>query len=199
MLSEGSIGSNLRRIEALTGHGTLRNQDTERRLLDEVSALLGTRPKVAPEALRKRLDGLAAAQKQLAQVRNAELRSHAERLACASRQVPGGRIISQRVPGLGADDLRTLAINTMSRLRDDRAVVVLGTEHDGKALLVAAITPGLLSAGTKTAHILASAARTVDGGAGGTGPVAGAGGRRVEALDDALTVAAQEATHVLGQ
>ncbi|WP_251049918.1 alanine--tRNA ligase, partial [Streptomyces sp. ISL-86] len=170
MLGEGSVGSNLRRIEALTGHGALRNQDTERRLLDEVSALLGTRPKDAPEALRKRLDTLAAAQKQLGRLRDAELRSHAEQLASASRQVPGGRIISQRVPGLGADDLRTLATNAVGRLRDDRAVVVLGTEHDGKALLVAAITPGLLSAGTEAAHILASAARTVGGGAGGTGP-----------------------------
>ncbi|MFD8414199.1 alanine--tRNA ligase [Streptomyces sp. NPDC059650] len=199
LLSEGSIGSNLRRIEALTGHGTLRNQDTERRLLDEVSALLGARPKDAPETLRKRLDALAAAQKQLARVRTAELQSHAEQLATASQHVPGGRIISQRVPGLGADDLRTLATNAVSRLRDDRAVVVLGTERDDKALLVAAITPSLLGAGTQAAHILASAARTVGGGAGGTGPVASAGGRRVEALDEALTVAVQEATRVLAQ
>ncbi|MGW3498742.1 hypothetical protein [Streptomyces sp. NPDC001020] len=54
LLSESSIGSNLRRVEALTGHGTLRRLDTERRLLNELSGLLGTRPAEAPGVLRKR-------------------------------------------------------------------------------------------------------------------------------------------------
>ncbi|WP_405979919.1 alanine--tRNA ligase [Streptomyces sp. NBC_00158] len=197
LLSEGSIGSNLRRIEALTGHGALRHQDTERRLLDEVSALLGTRPQNAPASLSKRLEALATTQKQLAHLRDAELRSQAEQIASAYRNVPGGRIITQRVPSLGAADLRSLATNTVSHLGEDVAVVVLGTERDGKALLVAAITPGVLATGTEAADILASAARAVGGGTGGTGPVASAGGRRVEALDEALTVAAKEATCML--
>ncbi|WP_327254170.1 alanine--tRNA ligase [Streptomyces sp. NBC_01244] len=199
LLSEGSIGSNLRRIEALTGHGALRHHDVERRILEEVSSLLGTRPKQAAETLHKRLGSLAAAEKEVSRRREADLRSQAEQLASSSRQVPGGRIVSQRVSGLGASDLRSLATSTADRLSSDRAVVVLGTEHDGKALLVAAITPGVLGSGTSASQILASAARTVGGGAGGTGPIANAGGRRVEALDEALSMAVQEATRALDQ
>ncbi|MER6395797.1 alanine--tRNA ligase [Kitasatospora sp. NPDC001603] len=199
LLSESSVGSNLRRIEAFTGHGTLRHHDTERRLLEEVSTLLGTRPKDAPEVLHKRLDALATMQRELARLREADLRSQSEQLASDSRQVPGGRIVSQRVTGLGADGLRVLAAGTADRLRNDRAVVVLGTEHDGKALLVAAITPSLLSDGAEASQILAGAARAVGGGTGGTGPVANAGGRRVEALDEALSIAVQEATRALNQ
>ncbi|MFJ7059967.1 hypothetical protein ACIQVA_19975 [Streptomyces microflavus] len=54
LLSEGSIASNLRRIDALTSHGALRHHDVERRILEEVS-LLGTRPKQGAETLHKRL------------------------------------------------------------------------------------------------------------------------------------------------
>ncbi|MFI2350979.1 hypothetical protein ACH492_28950 [Streptomyces sp. NPDC019443] len=75
LLSEGSIGSNLRRIEALTSHGALRHHDVERRILEEVSTLLGTRPQQGAETLHKRLSSLAAAEKEVfppAQCRLAE-------------------------------------------------------------------------------------------------------------------------------
>ncbi|MET8298195.1 hypothetical protein ABZW02_29715 [Streptomyces sp. NPDC005180] len=60
IVSEASIGSNFRRIKALTGRGALNDYDTERRLLEELAALLGTRPQDAPGALRKDLGSLAA-------------------------------------------------------------------------------------------------------------------------------------------
>ncbi|GAA1177930.1 hypothetical protein F4556_003196 [Kitasatospora gansuensis] len=55
--------------------------------------------------------------------------------------------------GLGADDLRVLAPLEAAHLRNDRAVI-LGTEHDGKALLIAAITPRIVSDGAETSKIL---------------------------------------------
>ena len=197
LLGEGSVGSNLRRIEAFTGHGALRHQDTERRLLDEVAGLLGTRPKDAPGALRKRLDALATAQKQLTRLRDAELRSLAQQLATSARPVTGGRIIAEKVTGIGPDELLTLATTTADLLSGGHAVVVLGSQHEGKALLASAITRSLHGTGTQASKILESAARSVGGGAGGKGAVASAGGRRVEALDEALTVAAHEAARVL--
>ncbi|MGE7437411.1 alanine--tRNA ligase [Kitasatospora sp. NPDC001175] len=199
ILGEASIGSNLRRIEALTGRDALTYHDTERRLLEELSTLLGTRPQDAPDTLRKRLDALTTAQQELARLRDAELRTRAQQLAATARTVPGGRIVTEKVTGLGPDELRTLATNTADLLGNGHAVVVFGTEHDGKALLAAAITRSLLTAGTQASQLLASAARTVGGGAGGKGPVASAGGRRPEALDEALTIAAQDAARALDQ
>ncbi|QMU74593.1 alanine--tRNA ligase [Streptacidiphilus sp. PB12-B1b] len=197
ILGEASIGSNLRRIEALTGRDALDYYDTERRLLEELSTLLGTRPADAPGALRKRLDALATAQQQLGHLREAELRSRAQQLAASARLVTGGRIVAEKMTDLGPAELRTLATNTADLLNGDHAVVVLGTEHDGKALLAAAITHSLHAANTQASQILASAARAVGGGAGGKGAVANAGGRRIEALDEALTIAAQVAAQLL--
>ncbi|MFJ6136935.1 alanine--tRNA ligase [Kitasatospora sp. NPDC092286] len=199
ILGEASIGSNLRRIEALTGRDALTHYDTERRLLEELSTLLGTRPQDAPDTLRKRLEALTTAQQELARIRDAELHTRAQQLAASARTVPGGRILTEKLTGLSPDELRTLATNTADLLNGDRAVVVLCTEHGGKALLAAAITRSLHDTGTHASQILSPAARTVGGGAGGTGPVASAGGRRPEALDEALTIAGQDAARVLGQ
>lgn len=199
LLSESSIGSNLRRVEALTGHGTLRHQDTERRLLNELVGLLGTRPADAPDGLRKRLEALAAAQAELGQMRAAELRSQAVRLAGTASPVGGGQLVAQRVTGVTPDELRQLASETLAHLSSGPAAVVLSLEHSGKALLVAAISPHLLSRGVEAAQVIARAAKTVGGGGGGTGAVASAGGRRPEDLDQALTAAAEDATALLAE
>ncbi|WP_128977534.1 alanine--tRNA ligase [Streptomyces roseicoloratus] len=199
LLSESSIGSNLRRVEALTGHGTLRHQDTERRLLNELASLLGTRPADAPAALNKRLEALAAAQAELGQLRAAELRSQAVQLAGTARPADGGQLVAQRVTGVTPDELRQLASETLAQLPSGPAVTVLALEHSGKALLVAAITPHLLDRGIQAAQVIARAAKTVGGGGGGTGALASAGGRRPEHLDQALTTATEDATALLTQ
>ncbi|MFF4531392.1 alanine--tRNA ligase [Streptomyces sp. NPDC001407] len=197
LLSESSIGSNLRRVEALTGHGTLRHLDTERRLLNELAGLLGTRPTEAPAALRKRLDVLAAAQEKLSQLRAEELRHQAGHLADQAQPTGHGQLVVQRVTGVVPEELRGLVADTLARLGQSPATVILGTEHEGKALLAAAISPDLHQAGTHASQLLAEAAHSVGGGSGGSGPLASAGGRRPQALPQALDIAAQAATRLL--
>ncbi|ARF58026.1 alanine--tRNA ligase [Streptomyces gilvosporeus] len=197
LLSESSIGSNLRRVEALTGHSALRHLDTERRLLGELASLLGTRPTEAPGALRKRLEALAAAQETLSRLRAEELRHQAGQLATQAQPVGQGQLVVRLVTGIAPDELRGLVADTLARLGRGPVVVVLGAEHKGKALLASAISSGLHQAGTQASRILAEAARTVGGGSGGRGPLASAGGRHPEALNQALEIAAYEATRLL--
>ncbi|MFJ8232510.1 alanine--tRNA ligase [Streptomyces sp. NPDC094448] len=199
LLGESSIGSSLRRVEALTGHSTLRHQDTERRLLKELANLLGTRPADAPDALRKRLDALAAAQEKLSRLRTEELRERAGQLADQAQPTGQGQLVVQHVTGITPDELRGVTTNTLARLSHGPAVVILGAEHDGKALLTAAISPELHLHGTQAGQILAQAARAVGGGSGGRGPLASAGGRHPENLAQALELASHEATRLLGE
>ncbi|GAV45175.1 alanine--tRNA ligase [Streptomyces acidiscabies] len=199
LLSESSIGSNLRRVEALTGHGTLRHLDTERRLLDELAALLGTRPADAPDALRKRLRVLADAQDELSRLRAEELEQRAGQLTGQARRTGRGHLIVQEVTGVTPDELRLLTAETLTRLGRTPAVVVLGAEHDGKALLAAAVSPDLHQQGVQAGRVLTDAARAVGGGSGGRGPLASAGGRRPQELRRALDLAAHEADRLLGE
>ncbi|WP_405185979.1 alanine--tRNA ligase [Streptomyces anulatus] len=197
LLSESSIGSNLRRVEAFTGHGALAHLDTERRLLTELSGLLGSRPADAPDVLRKRLEALASAQNELDRRRTSELGRQAAGLADDARAVGRGRLVVRRVTGLAPDELRALAADTVTRIGTEAAVVILATEHQSKALLVAAVSRALHQDGAEAGGLLTEAARIVGGGSGGRGPVANAGGRAPEHLEKALAVAGQAAERLL--
>ncbi|WP_331757473.1 alanine--tRNA ligase (plasmid) [Streptomyces sp. NBC_01387] len=197
LLSESSVGSNLRRVEALTGHGALAHLDTERRLLTELSGLLGSRPADAPDILRRRLEALASAQNELARRRTAELGRQAADLADHARPTGRGRLVVRPVTGLAPDEMRALAADIVTRIGTEAAIVILATEHRAKALLVAAVSGPLHQGGTEASQLLTGAARIVGGGSGGRGPIANAGGRAPEHLEQALAVAGQEAERLL--
>jgi alanyl-tRNA synthetase len=192
LLGESSVGSGVRRIEALTGVDALRHQDHERALLTELADLLRVRPDDAPGRLRRRLTELAEARRILERYRREELTAQAVRLAGHAKRVGQGWLVVQRVSGLGAEDLRSLAAEVLERRS---GVVVLGAESGGRATLVAAVSPDL---GAPARTVLGPAAAAIGGGAGGKGTLAVAGGRRAGRLDEALRLAAASARDLLG-
>lgn len=109
ILGESSIGAGLRRIEALTGHGALQRADHERRLLDEATHLLGSRPDDLIANLSKRLAALADAEKALAEYRRRELETVATQLAGKRRDLDRGTLVIAQVSDMTTAELRTLA------------------------------------------------------------------------------------------
>ncbi|HZD70028.1 MAG TPA: alanine--tRNA ligase, partial [Actinomycetes bacterium] len=93
VLGEASIGANLRRVEALTGMDALRYFDHERQLLTEVATLLRVRPDDAPEQLRRRLETLADALRELDRLRQVELVGRAAELAARARPAGAGWLV----------------------------------------------------------------------------------------------------------
>jgi alanyl-tRNA synthetase len=197
VLGESSIGANLRRVEALTGMDALRYFDRERQLLAEVATLLRTRPEDAPEQLRRRLETLAEALRELDRLRQMELSARAAELAGRARPVNGGWLVVERVPDASADELRQLANDVRDRRGAGPGVVVLGSDHDGRGNLVGVVTRDLAGAGTSAREVVMPAARAIGGGAGGKGDMATGGGSAVDKLDDALAAAEAEARRVL--
>ena len=197
VLGEASIGANLRRIEALTGLEALHYVDRERQLLAEVAALLKTRPEDAPEQLRRRLEALATAQRELERLRVAGLERQAGELAGRLSKEAGGWLVVERVPEAGADDLRRIAIAVRDRVGAGPGVVVLGSETQGKAAMVALLTADLVGAGAAVRDVLARAAKAVGGGAGAKGDLASAGGRDPSQLGEALRLARADALSLL--
>ncbi len=197
VLGEASIGANLRRIEALTGLEALHYVDRERQLLAEVAALLKTRPEDAPEQLRRRLEALASAQRELERLRVAGLERLAGELAGRVGREAGGWLVVERVPEAGGDDLRRIASAVRDRVGAGPGVVVLGSEAQGKAAMVALLTTDLAGDGAAARDVLVTAAKAVGGGAGGKGDLASAGGRDPGRLDEALRIARADAVELL--
>ncbi|MEU0844410.1 DHHA1 domain-containing protein [Streptomyces sp. NPDC005962] len=106
-------------------------------------------------------------------------------------------LVSPDVTGVAPDELRSLAADALARLGRGPAIVVLGAEHEGKALLTAAISSDLHQGGTEAGQILTEAARVVGGGSGSRGSLVSAGGCRPEAFNNALDLAAQDSTRLL--
>ncbi|MGW7003673.1 DHHA1 domain-containing protein [Streptomyces sp. NPDC054933] len=131
-------------------------------------------------------------------MRAEELHSKGAWLAGRAIEVDGGWIAVQKITGVEPGELRHLAGDAVSQLHAGPAIVIVGMEHAGKALLAAAISRGLLDGGVQAAQVITRAAKAVGGGGGGTGAIASAGGRHPENLDQALTVAAEDATRLLG-
>ena len=193
IVREESIGSNTRRIEALTGQDAFRFLSRERQVADEIARLLGTRTDEAVERVEGLMERLRTAEKEVERARTAGLAQQAVQIAEGVERVDGTAIVVRRVDGAGMDELRQLANEIRGQLAE-RAVVVLGTAtDDGKAQLVAVVTRDLVEAGVEARPILHPAAQVVGGGAGGKGEMAQAGGREGDKLDEALQVAATEA------
>jgi alanyl-tRNA synthetase len=185
ILHEGSIAANLRRIEALTGPEALAYLARERMVAEQVSQLLKVSPDQVVERVTDLLARLRAAEKEIVRARQQALLAGAAQLAARAEQVDGARVLTASVQGADRDGLKTLALDLRQRL--GTSVVVLGDmTGDGKAQLVATVSPELVARGLEARDVLQPGARIVGGGAGGKGEVAQAGGRDGSQLSAAL-------------
>jgi alanyl-tRNA synthetase len=94
------------------------------------------------------------------------------------------------VPGASSEDLRLLAFQARDKVKS--GVVVLGTERDGKAQLVAVVSADLVGKGVSARSVISGPAGVVGGGGGGDDEVAQAGGPKGSNLSEALSAAGDE-------
>jgi alanyl-tRNA synthetase len=193
ILSEASIGSGFRRLEALTGPDALAQINLERRLLEEVMEAVGAGdPANAPERVRNAVARIKQLESELGRIRKAEQSVEVDRLLQAATEVDGVKLVLQSLDGREAGELRELALRLRSRMARQPGAVVLAGPSTGRTLLVAALTPGLLSRGVTAGALLEPAAKAVGGRAGGRPELAMGGGPRAEATEEALgTIPAQ--------
>jgi alanyl-tRNA synthetase len=179
VVSESSIGSNLRRVEALTGTATLQRLRANEERLAHAAGLLKATPEELGAAIERRLAELRELQDQLKATRQAGAAGEAAGLAA---KAVDGTVVARR-DGLDADALRQLAQAVLGR-PGARAVVLGGSPEAGKVALVAAVEKGFA---VPAPELVSGAARLVGGGGGGRNPeLALAGGRDVTRLDEAL-------------
>jgi alanyl-tRNA synthetase len=182
IVSEGSIGSNLRRLDATTGTATLARLRHDETVIGQAAQLLKASPDELLPAIERRLGELRATQDEIKSLRQAGLQEQARALA-AEAAADGGAVVARR-DGLEQRQLQELALSVRGE-NGVRVVVLGGSPGAGKVALVAAVAKG---SDLVASDLIAEAARIVGGGGGKNPELAMAGGRDPSRLDEALNL-----------
>ncbi|MGB1380829.1 MAG: alanine--tRNA ligase, partial [Ilumatobacteraceae bacterium] len=186
IVAEASIGSNLRRIEAVTGEASVALLQHDEAVLAEVATLVGATGGDVVDGVRRKLDEVKALNDELKALRSKLATGRASEIAGSA--VDG--VVVERVDVDTPGDLRELALAVRQHAALSR-VVLVGATSTGGVALVAAVAP---DSGVEAAGLIRDAAKAVGGGGGGKGDVATAGGKDPSGIDEALRLAREAAT-----
>ncbi len=183
IVSESSVASGIRRIEALTGFGTFLRLEEDEELLQEISQTLRAPRSEITRALTRLIDTAKTLENELENIKRKSARSQLDSLIEAPQTIKGVSVVSRKVDGVDPSLLRELAETAAAKLGS--GVVVLGLASNGKASLVTVVSEDLrkqLHAGL----IIKKVAELVGGSGGGRPDFAQAGGKDAEKLEPAL-------------
>jgi alanyl-tRNA synthetase len=198
LLGESSIGSGVRRVEALVGLDAFRFLAREHVLVNQLTEEVKAQPEELPERIAGVLDRLKAAERELDRMRVAAVLAGAGSLAETAETL--GRVqavLAQAPDGVSGNDLRSLALDVRARLRAaDPAVVVLASAADRGVNFVATVNQAGQEAGLAAGALVRDFAPVLGARGGGKADLAqGAGGDRANlpAALDAVRKAIREA------
>ena len=191
IVGESSIGSNLRRIEAVVGESSVAHMQEQSRTMSRVAELLGGTADGLESAVLRKIDELKSANDEIKALRAKVAATRAREIA-ESASAAGG--VVQRVDGLSPGELRDLAV-AVRAVEGVRAVVLAGVTDTGGVSLVGATAVGVAGG---AGSLIAAAAKAVGGGGGGKGDIATAGGKNADGLPDALRLAAAAVNEAIG-
>jgi alanyl-tRNA synthetase len=184
IVSEGAVSSGIRRIEALTGEGAVREIQKEADNIKSVSRLL----KATPDQLVTRVEHFLAEQKekdrQIEALKARLATKQSEDLISDARDIKGIKVISREVPTANPKDLREFGDHLRDKLKS--GIIVIGAKGDGKVFLLCRVTPDLAGR-FHAGNIIKELSALVGGKGGGRNDMAEGGGTKVSELSSALS------------
>ena len=183
IISENSVGSNIRRVEAVTGLATVERLQDSEQLIAEMGELLNSSPDEILEALQRRLGEIKDLRGQVKALQQATAGARASEIADSAV----GGVVIKRLDGLERDELRDLAAAIRDRPQIE-AVVLAGAPDSGGVALVSAVIP---DGKFEAASLIDEAAKAIQGGFGrkGNPPLIVAGGKNIDGIEEALNSA----------
>ncbi|MDQ3513624.1 MAG: DHHA1 domain-containing protein [Chloroflexota bacterium] len=184
ILSEGSVASGVRRIEAVTGTVAVERMLGQQRVIERTARDLRTTWDALPAAIETLQDRVRTLDRQVDRLRRQAAGAGVGELAARAESLDQFRILATRVEADTKDTLRQIGDQLRDRLPD--SLILLGAVIDDRPNLLALVAPSLVERGVRAGDIVREAATVVDGRGGGRPDRAEAGGRDPARLDDAL-------------
>jgi alanyl-tRNA synthetase len=187
LLSESSIGSGVRRVEALVGVDAYKFLVKEHLILNSLTQIIkGARSEEIPERVNDLIDKMKVLEKELSGVRIATAMNMTPTLISEAAQIGDAKIVSTTMaPGLNAEELRTVALKIKTEIGN--GVVVLTSLTAEKIILIVAVSNDLIKLGVKAGDLVKAGSITLGGGGGGKDDFAQGGGVNVAKLSSALS------------
>jgi alanyl-tRNA synthetase len=178
LLGEASIGSGVRRIEALVGIDAFRFLARESVLVNQLSDQLKARPEELPERISNVVARLRDAERELTRLKSAQLLEASGQIAAAAENIGGIAFVAHRVPdGTDADSMRRLALDIRAKVPAPQpAVVALAGRPADRPVVVIAVNEAGRGSGLSAGTLVGGAARALGGGGGGKPDIAQGGG-----------------------
>ena len=186
IIAESSVGSGLRRIEAVTGLEALNYVNQQENLLEQAAQLLKTRPEELVSRIELSLNHVRELEKEIAALQAQLSKGIVQDLLQQVHEVNGVQYVAAKVNVPDMDELRSIA----DRIRDGlcAGVVVLGAVVGDKVNFVAMAAKDAVSRGVHAGNIIKEVSAVAGGGGGGRPEMAQAGGKNPEQLENALAI-----------
>ncbi|MFV1978456.1 MAG: alanine--tRNA ligase [Myxococcota bacterium] len=183
ILSESGIASGVRRIEALTGLGALSHLRNQEKALKSASELLRVSAAEVPTRIEKLLEDRRSAEREIERLRTTQRGKASKDLTRDAREIAGVRVISARVAGAEAKELRGMVDDLRSQLTS--GIVLLAAETNGQVSLALGVTKDLTDR-YRAGDLIREVAIIVGGKGGGRPDFAQAGGSDPSEIDAAF-------------
>jgi alanyl-tRNA synthetase len=185
IVSEGGVAAGVRRIEAVTGAAALGYLNAAEDQLKEAATLVKGNRENLLDKLTAVLERNRLLEKQLEQLQAKAASAAGDDLSASALDVKGVKVLAVRLDGQDGKALLALVDQLKNKL--GRAVILLGSVHEDKVVLVAGVTKDLTGQ-LKAGDLMKQAAAAVGGKGGGRPDMAQGGGVDAGALDAALAL-----------
>lgn len=196
IMSESSIGSGVRRVDALVGQSAYEYNAREHALVSQLGDVLGARPDELTARVQALLDKLKESDRKLASVYEAQLNALVPQLVEQARADANEvAVVARNVANFGSfDALRKTVLDVRERLGEAKPVVVAlaGVSSDDKPMIAVATNEAARQAGVKAGDLVRAASKVLGGGGGGKPDFAQGGGSDVTKIDEALATVSSE-------
>ena len=184
IISESSIASGVRRIEAVCGEAAYNIMKKEQKILREISHLLCVSVAEMPVRIEALIKNNKELEKQIKKSKSKEVMRNIDNFIKKATTVNDVKLVSVSLKNMGHEALRDLADALKTKMGS--AVIVLGSVKEDKVCLVTAVTSDLISKGLHAGKIIKEVAQITGGSGGGRPDMAQAGGKDISKLAQAL-------------